>query len=470
MRGRDERVRISTGWVALLSPAAPPPIAAREWVVLGAVMLAALALRVVASDRIPAVVFHDECDNLVNAHQILNGRGPGFFGLDWKPQPAAGVHLLALFLRAGATIAALRLPAALFGVAALVPFYACVRRVVAVPVALLATVLLASDIWYLHFSRTGWENVHTCLFALAALHAVGRAVESGSWRWFVGAGFWAACGAYGYPSGRLILPAVLLTGALAAIPRQAPRRRLAAGSALAAAVAVALFLPQVPAIAADWSAFQSRSRFVYLFGEGRQGGTLREKARVVAEQFDRKAGQIFSRRIEMPMVRERPDRYLRVEGGALSRPSAGLVAAGLVLALTNVAWFASTWRWWVFLLVTFAGTQALTIGSLNGARGVIFVPLLYLFAAVPLDLAWRGAVRLGRPFAAALAALALAAAAHNAAAYFAWVRSPQLLEALQPAIPVDEFPAWQARVREWTAQSDAFYNLDRWRAERAAAR
>jgi hypothetical protein len=68
-------------------------------------------------ERIPAVVFHDECDNLVNVYQILNGRGPGFFGFDWKPQPAASVYLLSLSMRLGMSVVMLRLPAALFSVA-----------------------------------------------------------------------------------------------------------------------------------------------------------------------------------------------------------------------------------------------------------------------------------------------------------------------------------------------------------------
>src|ERR1035437_9516443 len=121
-----------------------------EWMALAAFMAAALILRLYALQRIPAVVFHDECDNLVNAYQILNGRGPGFFGFDWKPQPAASVYLLSLSMRLGMSILTLRLPAALFSVAALFPFYLLLRQTVVAPAALLAAGLLATDIWYLH--------------------------------------------------------------------------------------------------------------------------------------------------------------------------------------------------------------------------------------------------------------------------------------------------------------------------------
>jgi len=120
-----------------------------QWVALAIIMAAAFIVRLYALGRLPSVVFHDECDNLFNVYQILNGKGPGFFGLDWKPQPAASVYLLSWSMRLGMSIVTLRFPAALFSVAALLPFYMLIRKVVVIPVALLASALLATDIWYL---------------------------------------------------------------------------------------------------------------------------------------------------------------------------------------------------------------------------------------------------------------------------------------------------------------------------------
>src|SRR5262249_17852888 len=155
---------------------------------------------------------HDECDNLVNVYQILRGRGPGFFGLDWKPQPAASVYLLSVAMRLGMSIVTLRLPAALLSVAALIPFYMLLRRTVVAPAALLATWLLATDVWYLHFSRAGWENIETCLPLLAGALLIGDGTRTGRLLPFVGAGVCAAGGAYGYFGGRAVLPTLLVIG------------------------------------------------------------------------------------------------------------------------------------------------------------------------------------------------------------------------------------------------------------------
>ncbi len=435
---------------------------------LGVLLVVALSVRLYAIDRIPAVVFHDECDDLVNAYQILNGRGPGFFGLDWKPQPAASVYLLSWLMRLHASVFSLRLPAAIGSVAALIPFYFWLRRAVAAPAALLAAGLLACDVWYLHFSRVGWSNVHACLFLNAAALCMHDALRTGRLRTFAWAGLWSACGAYGYAAGQVILPAVLATAALTLVRPVVPRKRLLAGIAVTSVTAAALFAPQLPSIVSQWSRFQERNRFVFvLAGENQRLPTF-EQIEIVLAGFGRKTEQLFAEEIPVPLIEERPDRYLRVDHGALARPTAVLLAAGMAVSVTSVAWFAAAWEWWLVLVTSFFFTQALTIGSLNGARGLMIVPILYLWIGLVLHLTWDACARLFRPLTALVIVAAIVLAASTTRQYFAWVQSPALLEALEPAIPIREFPEWQAYVRQWIAANDGFFNLDMYAEHRRA--
>ena len=41
--------------------------------------------------------------------------------------------------------------------------------------------------------------------------------------------------------------------------------------------------------------------------------------------------------------------------------------------------------------------------------------------------------------------------------------SESLLSALEPAIPVEEFPEWQAFVLYWTASERGFFNVYMWK-------
>ena len=143
----------------------------------------------------------------------------------------------------GMSILTLRGPAGLFSVAALMPFYLLLRRALAAPAALLTTWLLATNIWYLHFSRSGWENIEGCLFLMAALLCMREAVRRGQARFFFGAGVWAAFGAYGYPAGRAIFAAALLIALLALLRPRVPRRRLVAGILVTATTAFVLYAP-----------------------------------------------------------------------------------------------------------------------------------------------------------------------------------------------------------------------------------
>jgi hypothetical protein len=433
-------------------PEMPAPLPRWEWAALAAIMAAGLAVRLYAIERIPEVVFHDECDNLVNVYQILNGKGPGLFGFDWKPQPAASVYVLSLFMRMGNSILTLRLPAALYSLAALIPFYLLLRRVVSAPAALLAATLLAADIWYLHFSRAGWENVSACLFLAGAALCTRDGIRSGRMRSFAYAGVWAALGAYGYFSGRAVLLAVVATVLLAVLRPRLPRVRLVAGLVVAVAVTFALYAPQLPHILRHWDLFQKRTRAVSILAE-RPQQSFAGSVGLLARNFGRKARQVF---VGHPSI----DRYLRLDQGPLPLGSTLLLGLGLMLSFFR---WRDTWIWWVFLLVPFALTQVLTTGELNGARGVIFVPMLYLFVGLTLQAFWRACTSAARPLAAVVVAGGLALAVSSTRQYFEWIQTPRVVEDLQPAIPVAEFADWQKHVLDWTGRTNDFFNVYMWK-------
>lgn len=435
--------------LGLLQPERSVPLARWEWGALGILLFIALAIRLYAIQRIPEVIFHDECDNLVNVYQIINGRGPGFLGFDWKPQPAASVYILAAFMRLGMSILTLRLPAVLYSVAALIPFYILLRRAVAVPAALSATALLATDIWYLHFSRTGWENVATCIFLVAAALTIREGLLSGRMRSFAWAGVWSALGAYGYFAGRAVYPAVVLACLITWRRPRIPRTTVVAGLLLTTLVTFTLFGPQLPNIMRNWELFQKRSRTVSLLAESHGVG---ETTHLIASSFGRKSVELF-------FGRETADRYLRMNPGPIVAPTILLLAAGMILSFW---WRQETWLWWVFLLVPFILTQVLTTGDLNGARGVVFVPILYLFVGLCIHGVWQGLAAVARPLPALVLVGALALCVTTTRAYFTWVQSPRLVQDLYPSFPVAEFPAWQAHVLEWTKNTNDFFNVYMW--------
>lgn len=402
----------------------------------------ALVLRIAWLDSVPTNITADEADNLATIIRIEENGEPGFFGLDWKPQPAMSMYLFRFTMYLfGHDIFGLRMASAILSVLALIPFYLLARRVVAVAPALAATFLLATGRWYLHFSRSGWENVHTSLFALVAALALVVGIERRQIRWFVVAGAASSLGLYGYFSGRMILAALLVYAPLALWWSKGFRAKVVAGYAALIVTCLVLFTPQVPAIADDWDTFNRRTDKIFVLheerpylGETSDAGVLKVQAQRVIEGFFLLEGDVFER-----------ERY-GPAGQTLFDPITGLlILAGLLLSLRR---WRATALWWVMLLVPLAGTQVLSVRTPDGARAVMIAPFFYLFVALALD----GLFKLVRQWPRQSTRLALAAgvlliAVVNVQSYASWIRSPHAEEVREPAVEISDYDEWEAMIR-----------------------
>lgn len=436
-----------------------------EWVIVGSVVGLALVLRVWALGRIPGNLMPDEADNLQFIISIFEAGRPGLFGLDWKPAPAFSIHLESWFMRVvGQTVFGFRLSSALLSALALFPCYALARRVVRPPAAIAAAVLLATSLWYLHFSRSGWENVHTALYALLAAWAVTVGLERGHYRWFVVGGVAAALGLYGYFSGRLILPALLAYAPLALWWSPGRRRFVLAGFAILTATAIVLFLPEVPIILTSWTEFNSRVEHVNVWnqplpfhGETSDLGILGVQVRRFVAGFILLDGSAFN---------GSNGRYGPLDRSVYDLPTALLFFAGLIVSLRR---FRATAHWWLLLWIPLLATQIPSNLSPDAARAVMVAPFVYLFVAVAIDRA-LGLVprRLMRPALGILASGVLLLAASNARDYVVWIQSPAALQTRQPAVDVEDFDVWYRLQREVIRNNPGGrgFNTGEWQAMR----
>ena len=216
--------------------------------ILAALVLLAFALRLYRLGEFPDTVLGDEADNAQYAVRILYGKPPlgGLFGIDWTPQPAFSIYKQAAFLALfGFNVLAIRLPSALGSALTLIPFYFLLRRQLSITASLLATALLASNVWYLNFSRSGWNNIDVCGYMLLATACLLLALDSVNlaggrqrltWILFAVAGFAVALGLYSYPSGRAIPLAVAAFFPVAWWLHARHRRQVLLGYGILAAV------------------------------------------------------------------------------------------------------------------------------------------------------------------------------------------------------------------------------------------
>lgn len=453
-----------------------------DWLILGLIVLVAFAVRIYNLGSFPDTVLADEADNAQSAVRILYGQPPanGLFGFDWTPQPAFSVYKEAAFIAIfGFNILAMRLPSAVLSALALVPFYLLLRRQLSITASALATILLGTNVWYLNFSRSGWNNVDVCfyllmamLFLLLAIDAVAAAENRPRLKWiyFAAAGIFCALGLYGYPSGRTITLGVVAFLPIALLFYRKHWKTLLKGYALLFTVAALLFAPQAAYIARNWELFNGRSNVVLILNspeyKADSAATMRQQLlRNLRGPWD---GPVNNTPQYSPVGEPQLDRV----AGLLA-----LLGMALTFALGRLRRQAATWLWWLMLLSGWSVTQLLTTSTPNGARGVGYMPTLLFFAGVGLAAIERGLIylaargspkgslaQMARPLAiTALAAAICAAGYANVRHYVEWQNKPHTRMERYLYVTEREFPEWSAMIVELARNKGGATNVGDWR-------
>ncbi len=177
--------------------------------VLALTVLAAL-LRLYHLGTLPAGLHHDEASNGMLALQILQGNYPVFFSA-YTGKEAGYMYLVALCIRMlGQTILAIRLPAALAGIA-LVPITFLVgRRVLNERGAWLAAGATACAPWLVHINRIGFRASLLPLLLTLWAWLLLRALDTNRWRDWLGAGLFLGIAAYTYTASRFVPVLIVL--------------------------------------------------------------------------------------------------------------------------------------------------------------------------------------------------------------------------------------------------------------------
>jgi len=419
----------------------------REWEILwlSAILLIALFIRVYQLGSVPAILTGDETDNLQDAYHIIAGNGPGFFGFDWKPAPIFSLYPMAWTIEIfGDSIGGIRMFPVILSMLALGAFYFVARRTLSAAAALPALLLMAANVWVLHFSRTAWENMNAALFALGACYAVTRAIETGRRAWWACTGLFIALGMYGYFSGRFIFVSVLLAAGFAVAMRLAGWRDVVQGLGVAAVVSAVLFAPMALTIVDDWDHFNRRTDNVSVFsGEPYEGET--SSVRIVLTNLERNIkgfllldGDEFSRGLW--------GRYNPEGRGPLNLLPSLLFWGGLVAGI--VRW-RKTYVWFTLLAPLFM-SEVFSRGTPDLARAIVAAPVYFLFIGLLFDEVLRR-VQSSPARQAALYGVAIVAAyvaMTDVGGYFDWQRTESVQRARLPGIASCELPAWRGLALE----------------------
>jgi 4-amino-4-deoxy-L-arabinose transferase-like glycosyltransferase len=480
------------------------------------ILVFALVIRLVLLTTVPVNVTADEADNLQFIYRVLAGHGPGWFGLDWHQSPAFSLYTMAwLVRRFGEGVWGMRLYPAILGTLTLIPFYILARERLSAFSSLLATFLLATGLWFFHFSRTGYANIDSAFFATGAAACLSLALRKDRLYYYAGVGVFAALGLYGYFAGRPVCLAVVAVFPFALYFHRQNYRRVIAGFGLAGITAFILFLPQLPTILNDWNTFNTRTRAISIFTVETPYKGDTDRGDIFVHQVERNFNGFFLLDRSLRDVSYQADRLLPRGGIFLDFWTGLLFWIGLVAGLWR---WRDTALWWCFLVMLIFVNEVFSIDTPEAGRAIVATPFMYLFIGLgvetiisllrrPTDTVWLGfgilalfiavtSVRgsfqwMEDPFAvqgrflalgllvlvflfrgrafiapAAVVALALFIAFANLQGYFDWMHEPYVAAAREPAVQLAEFDQWRACQQQAAEAGRPGFNVMEWEASR----
>jgi 4-amino-4-deoxy-L-arabinose transferase-like glycosyltransferase len=186
-----------------------------EIVILAALTLIALLTRVWDLTGFPDNIYPDEImTGTIATQSYITGTGsiPSVFSTVWHgiDLPALWFWIVSRFLKVGgSTLAMLRLPAALFGAATVLPLYGLIRGTWGRYAAIAGTSILAFSASNIHYSRLALNNITTQFFWTACFFFLLRGLRSRRPLDWALAGLSAGLSEYFYYGTRL-LPFILI--------------------------------------------------------------------------------------------------------------------------------------------------------------------------------------------------------------------------------------------------------------------
>ena len=348
------------------------------WLTVAAILAVSTALRLYNLEEIPAGLWFDEADNLVQArHYAFDpGRTPAYAPSTNLPTMFL-LPIAALVKLAGVAITTPRLVAAAFGVAGVAVTFLLVRHIMGTRCGLIAAFLVGVMRWDIVWSRIGMHGVTGVLFAALTGWLTLRAVRSGRASDYGLAGASLGLGMWFYTSFRMfpIVVALILLHHLV-ISRPAIRE-FVVRVGLMVLVSVFVAAPVILLAASDPDGFFDRTRITSVFTY-----SPRE------EWVDSLRSNLVKHSLMFGREGDPNPRHNLPHAPMLDYVTAALFVLGFFFALTR-------WRsgavfllpFWVFFM-TLPGILTLPWEAPQSLRSILVIPAVAALSAYVLDRLW----------------------------------------------------------------------------------
>ena len=325
-------------------------------------------------DEVPPGLNNDSAQNGLLALRIFQGQPytPYMTGIGAGHESLFLYLMAGLFELVGPTVLAIKLTAAVVGLATVVAFYFFARFLFNANCAFWATFLLATGGWHITFSKVGWRAIMTPLSEVLAFYFLWRGLKSARKSDFVWAGLALALSLNTYEGARVAPVIMGLFILYKLISERGFLKRNYQGLAVLALAFAMGMIPLGSYIQNHPSIFMSRSEQVMITWRIREVGNLSPlwnnvKSALLMFNYRGNGTDFF------------------IDDSLLDLPVSVFFVLGVIYSLVN-------WRKPAhFLLLTWT-VLTLVVGVLsapNGNRCIGAIPPAYMFAGLFLNECWE---------------------------------------------------------------------------------
>lgn len=360
-------------------------------IVLG-LTLAAAALRLGALTQIPPDVHGDEAEIALWSRRILSGGVQDPFAAGWSGLPGLSfLPTAASIVAFGDNLYGVRMASAVQGILTVPLLYLVVKKLFDTRVALVAAGLLVFSQWHIHYSRSGLSNIGALVASLLLFYFFLRGLERRRPTDFVLAGFLAGVCLNTYYAARIAPVFLALYATHRALHEKHFLHVYWRGFALAGAGFVAFMSPLIVYYWQEPQAFMLRAQGAFLLSPNSLSHAMaaygvNSLAQVLAEQARRSL-------LAFNLLGETSQQF-GYRAPLLDQWTGPLFVLGAAVATFRPArasmFFVASW-FWLSLVIG----SVLTVDAMFSPRMIALVPVPFVFAALAVDLGWRGLAAIG---------------------------------------------------------------------------
>lgn len=350
-----------------------------RWLLMG-LLLAALAVRAIALDKIPANLGGDEGTQLVAGLDLLEPPVGNPFTTGWYSVPTMSFLAYGLTMRMmGATIAGGRALSVLVGTLTVLTTFLLGRSLIGRRVGWIAATVMAFSAYHIHYSRLASNQIADPLFATVTLWLLWMAVRSLSQQPVARKALWgltglvAGLGWYGYFGARWVTAIAGIVVLWRWLVEVEFLRRHWRGMVIGLVGFFVVTLPLLGWYAAHPTALTERYSAVSIFGSGWLANEIATTGKTPAALLLHQ----FWRAVSAFHVTPDPTFWYRPERPLLDFVTGALMLIGMIEALIHVRWPSRT-----FVLIWFWSTLMMAWGVTenppSSQRGLLLMPAVAL--------------------------------------------------------------------------------------------